>query len=334
MSSPQREHAAEAAAEAAAEQAQSVAKARRLPWLLSMTVACGLGLFVTTLVLSSQRAPAVQASDLPADLTDRFERAAPDYDAKVKTAEAVTGLRRLRRRLLAQARGHVLEVAVGTGRNTPFYDTKRCDTVTLVDSSRAMLAVARRKWEAAHPDYYHRVFFKRGDCCAATAAAPSSDAVDSADAADAGVLTPPFGAQAGFDTVVDTMGLCSTRDPVQLLHNLEAVTEPTAGRILLLEHGRAHYGWLNALLDRHAAAHADAHGCWWNRDIGAIVAASGLRVDRIRRYSLGTVWWVELRPRHGVRARATAADSNPPPAERQTWTAWATAWAAWARGAS
>src|SRR5437763_16169516 len=124
------------------------------------------------------------------------------------------------------------------------------------------------------------------------------------------------------------MGLCSTRDPVGLLKRLgELCKKPSVkrkaggssvvsgeqtkygrevveqdgeydgGRILLLEHGRGHYDWLNHVLDGLAPSHADHYGCWWNRDIGAMVEQSGLEIEYVKRYHLGTTWEVVLRPK-------------------------------------
>ena len=75
---------------------------------------------------------------------------------------------------------------------------------------------------------------------------------------------------ASFDTVVDSFGLCSHEDPVQVLQEASRVCKPN-GRILLLEHGRAHYDFLNARLDSSAEAHHQKWGCYWNRDINAII---------------------------------------------------------------
>lgn len=105
------------------------------------------------------------------------------------------------------------------------------------------------------------------------------------------ILAPP----GGFDTVLQTMGLCSTTDPVKLLQHLASITKAD-GQILLLEHGRGYFNWLNRILDKDAAKHADRYGCWWNKDIGQIVAESGLEVVKLKRYHFGTTWWVELRP--------------------------------------
>lgn len=109
------------------------------------------------------------------------------------------------------------------------------------------------------------------------------------------------------------MGLCSTGKPVELLKHLGSVTNPDGGQILLLEHGRSHYDWLNVILDGLAKAHADKHGCWWNRDIGRIVDESGLEVVCVKRFNLGTTWWVELRP-----PSSSSSSSPPPPPPQKT----------------
>ncbi len=99
----------------------------------------------------------------------------------------------------------------------------------------------------------------------------------------------------GFDTVIQTMGLCSTPEPANTLRNLGRLVNRERGQILLLEHGRSHYKWLNRILDALAPAHANKHGCWWNRDIAAVIDESGLEVTKLKRYHLGTTWWIELR---------------------------------------
>jgi methyltransferase OMS1 len=100
-----------------------------------------------------------------------------------------------------------------------------------------------------------------------------------------------------YDTVVQTMGLCSVGDPVGLLRKLGDVVKEEQGRILLLEHGRGKWEWLNKVLDRFAEGHAKEFGCWWNRDLGSIVVESGLEVVESRQiwWHGGTTWWIELK---------------------------------------
>ena len=271
-------------------------------------VAFGMGMYGVMLYASLSQD--TELADLPADLSDRFDREAEGYDEKVDMSETMMFLTSKRKKLAAQAKGHVLEVAVGTGRNIEYYNTKQCATVTLLDSSGPMLAVAKRKWNDTHKEYFSRVFFKQQ-----SALEP---------------IVPPYGAQDGYDTVIQTMGLCSTPEPVKLLQNIEASTNED-GQILLLEHGKSHYGWLNTMLDNTAPAHAEEHGCWWNKDIGQIVEDSGLEVVNIKRYNFGTTWWVELKPRRGLRKKPaeTAVDAQPlvpqaasPVAQKPWWSLW------------
>lgn len=265
---------------------------RQWPVFVCGLAAFAMGVYGVQLYISLTRDPP-NLEDIPSDLSDRFDKEAEGYDEKVDLAEMMLLLTRRRKEITKKVRGHVLEVAVGTGRNIKYYPTKQCATVTLLDSSAPMLAVAKRKWKDTHPEFFNRVFFKH------------QSALDP--------ITPPYGAQDGYDTVFQTMGLCSTPEPVKLLHSLEAATKEDGGQILLLEHGRSHYEWLDSLLDKTAPAHAHEHGCWWNKDIGRIVEESGLEVVQIKRYNFGTTWWVELRPRKGMRRNRVEATINEKP---------------------
>jgi methyltransferase OMS1 len=214
-----------------------------------------------------------QALTVPLDVSDRYNKTASSYDADIDTMEKVMGLTRRRRQLVKQTTGHVLEVSVGTGRNMEYYKPKECESLTFVDISPGMMEIAREKFKKLYPLYPRARFLTQS-------------------AIDPIRLPSPE----GFDTIIQTMGLCSTPDPEGLLKNLGKMVNQQSGRILLLEHGISRYAWLNRMLDHMAPAHADKHGCWWNKDIGAIVERSGLRVIGIKRYHFGTTWKVELRP--------------------------------------
>ncbi len=73
----------------------------------------------------------------PAGLPTTFTRStAAQFDTSLDMPEWLMGITKYRRRLAAQARGHVLEVAVGTGRNMSFYDW---DDVADMDPTRRRL---------------------------------------------------------------------------------------------------------------------------------------------------------------------------------------------------
>ena len=78
--------------------------------------------------------------------TDQFQRVAESYDDQIGRDEAVMGINLLRRSLLYfHARGTVLEVGAGTGRNIHYYPSSSVDRVVLTDSSDQMLLQARKK---------------------------------------------------------------------------------------------------------------------------------------------------------------------------------------------
>ncbi|RAQ53433.1 ubiquinone/menaquinone biosynthesis-related protein [Aspergillus flavus] len=234
-----------------------------------------------------------QSMDVPRDVSDRYNQTARSFDADVEMSEKLMRMGKKRRDLVQKARGNVLEVSCGTGRNLEYYELgqqrkpnergqvelRGCRSVTFVDLSPQMVEIARGKFQKLHPDFKN-VNFR---------------------AQDVKEVAPPTTGdkRAYYDTIVQTMGLCSMPDPVGALRHLGSITEPEKGQILLLEHGRSHYDWLNRILDNLAPAHADRHGCWWNRDIGAIVRESGLEVVEEKRWHFGTTWKYVLKPARG-----------------------------------
>lgn len=277
--------------------------------LLSISTYCGY-------LYTSYRREAARAAELnvPADVSDRYNTTASTFDADVATSETLMRLGRKRADLVQQARGNVLEVSCGTGRNLGYYNfdsaaaaaaaattggggggggEKGCRTVSFVDLSPQMVEVTRQKArEILDSKVLQRVAFRACDAGeVSTSVMPGLGASGEGRGRGWMTMKPRY-----FDTVVQTMGLCSMPDPVGTLRHLGTITEPREGRILLLEHGRSYYEWLNRVLDGLAPAHANRHGCWWNRDIGEIVRASGLEVVEVKRWHLGTTWRVILRP--------------------------------------
>ena len=196
-----------------------------------------------------------------------FDAGAREYDDEIGSDETVMGLRLMRRALVRHAQGKVLEIAAGTGRNFDYYDLDRCH-VLAVDSSEGMIKVAATKVLDFKPAHQKKI-----ECYVARPGARLQFEDNS------------------FYTVVDTFGLCSFEDPVESLREMQRVCRPD-GRILLLEHGRSTWGWLNDQLDQHAYRHAKRWGCWWNRDIEEILRESDLEIEYTTRWHFGTTHYV------------------------------------------
>ncbi|PWY92610.1 ubiquinone/menaquinone biosynthesis-related protein [Aspergillus heteromorphus CBS 117.55] len=240
-----------------------------------------------------------QSLSVPHDVSDRYNHTAGSFDADIEMSEKLMRMGSKRAALIHRAHGNVLEVSCGTGRNIPYYELRErrginaqgrmvqgCRSVTFVDLSPEMVEITRGKFEKQFPDEKVRVEFR---------------VQDAAEVPRPGFSVEGRKQEGYYDTVVQTMGLCSMPDPVKTLKHLGTVVEPLKGEILLLEHGRSHYDWVNRVLDNLAPAHADRHGCWWNRDIGQIVRESGLEVVEEKRWHFGTTWKYVLRPaRTGV----------------------------------
>ncbi|KAI4166171.1 MAG: hypothetical protein LQ342_000057 [Letrouitia transgressa] len=240
------------------------------------------------------------------DTSFRFDRIAKRYDEDVDSTESLIGITKQRQRLIEKASGNVLEVGVGSGRNSEFYDLTKIKSLKMMDKSPKMLELAKTKWKESHPEYQQADFI-------------AESALDA--------LPPPNNTGRedgkGYDTIISTMSLCSTPYPSLLIRHLglhlnsalsmsqsaslassvakkAGITSPKSpsdnnSRILLLEHGRSYFGLVNWLLDRYASSQALEHGCWWNRDIGKIVRDSGMEVVSLRRKNLGTTWIYELK---------------------------------------
>ncbi len=210
------------------------------------------------------QSPNETGAAVKAETMKQYEKFAPWYDLVLGILEFL-GVKNLRRRLLHGASGRVLEIAVGTGKNLQYY-SGGCK-ITAVDLSPAMLEIAR----------------KRGIALSLHAAFLVMDGE-----------TLAFRDQS-FDTVVDSLTLCTFPDPVVALREMARVCR-TDGRILLLEHGRSEQGWLGHWQDRKADHHARKLGCRWNREPLDLVSQAGLTLISSRRTVLGIFHEIEAKP--------------------------------------
>jgi ubiquinone/menaquinone biosynthesis C-methylase UbiE len=116
-------------------------------------------------------------------------------------------LQMYRREVVAAAHGRVLEVGIGSGLNFPLYG-RQVETVVGIDPSPRLLAIARRRADAAGV----RAELLQG----------SATAIPLADST--------------IDTVVMTWTLCSIADPLAALREMRRVLKPD-GKLLFVEHG-------------------------------------------------------------------------------------------------
>src|SRR5438552_3105525 len=129
---------------------------------------------------------------------------APGYDREMAFMERIL-FEDGRQWVCSKATGDVLEVAIGTGRNLPFYSPNV--RLTAIEFSPAMLEIAsRRAAELGRP-----VDLRLGD----------AQALDLPDAA--------------VDTVVCTLSLCGIPDERRALREMKRVLRP-GGRLILLDH--------------------------------------------------------------------------------------------------
>jgi ubiquinone/menaquinone biosynthesis C-methylase UbiE len=158
----------------------------------------------------------------------------------------------------AQATGHTLEVAIGTGLNMPFYPAEV--ELTGTDLSPGMLGIAQ------------------------TRARQLGRAVDLREA-DAQALPFPDDC---FDTVVCTFSLCAIRDERRAVSEMNRVLRP--GGLLLLADHIAGATWpvraIQRMIDVVAVPLQGEH--YLRRPLRQ-VQAEGLQVERRERFKLGLV---------------------------------------------
>jgi ubiquinone/menaquinone biosynthesis C-methylase UbiE len=176
------------------------------------------------------------------------------------------GVWRLRRKLLQEASGKVLEVAAGTGKNFRYYPAG--PRVIAVDLSLEMLKVAQRRAARLKGNIPVTVM-------------------------DGEALAFP---DRSFDTIASSLSLCTFPHPVAALKEMARVCKAD-GRILLLEHGRSEREWLGRWQDRRAEKHAAFMACHWNREPQELTRQAGLKLIAGTRTFFGIFHLIELKPR-------------------------------------
>jgi methyltransferase OMS1, mitochondrial len=178
------------------------------------------------------------------------------------------GLNLIRWWHIRKATGRVLEVGCGTGRNFSYYGPN-ATSIIAIDSVPEMLVQAKSK--LSNNNISKRVELKEMNA--------HNLLYDNE----------------SFDTVIDTFGLCSYDNPINVLNEMKRVCKKD-GKILLLEHGKGSYNWINNVINSGAERHAHNWGCIWNRDILELVEKAGLRIVSSHRWHFGTTYIIEAKP--------------------------------------
>lgn len=158
---------------------------------------------------------------------------------------------RQREKVVPQARGRVLEIGIGTGRNIPYYDRSRVSQVVGVDPALRMHHLAEKRIRATG--------------LPVELIGLSAEKLPVADAS--------------FDTVVCTYTLCTIPDPLAALAEMKRVLVP-GGRLLFSEHGVAPDAdvarWQARLQPLWKPL---AGGCHLNRDIPLLLQEAGFHTQ-------------------------------------------------------
>lgn len=207
----------------------------------------------------------------PEDTTAFYEDKAQEYDDSIKWEERGVFMGWRRRWLMRQIKGDVLEVACGTGRNLPYFSPELINSITFLDSSKNMVNITQKKFRQSYPNF-KKVAFTVGK---------AEDLVK-------------LSTSMKYDTIFEAFGLCAHEDPVLALKNMATLLKP-GGRIVLLEHGRSNWQFINNHLDFKSEKRMKTWACRWNLDIGQIVDEAGLDITYEKRVHLTTTWMLIIK---------------------------------------
>ncbi|WP_079509326.1 class I SAM-dependent methyltransferase [Mesobacillus jeotgali] len=171
---------------------------------------------------------------------------------------------RVRKKIITDLEGEILEIGTGTGANFPYYSKEKVDRLVSVEPNPFMIDQARdRALENGLKVEFHKGMAE----------------------------TLPF-KNGEFDTVIATLVLCSVEDPHKVFKEIKRVCKQ-GGRIVLFEHVRTESRSLASLQDFLTPAWKHlCDGCHLNRNTGRYMRESGIEITREMKYFKGI--FVEL----------------------------------------
>jgi ubiquinone/menaquinone biosynthesis C-methylase UbiE len=173
------------------------------------------------------------------------------WDTAMRGAEE-SGLREMRRQVLAGATGRTIDLGSGTGANIGLF-----------------------------PQAVTELFFVEPDPYMVKRLRPKlREAESESEVVMASAESLPFD-DASIDTAVFALSLCTIPDPTAALIEVSRVLRP-GGRVLFLEHVRSEDPRLARWQDRlERPWHFSCDGCYCNRDTVATIEASPLTLERV-----------------------------------------------------
>jgi methyltransferase OMS1 len=247
--------------------------------IITTTSLVTVSILSTSTIFKPEECSAISSSEAETSY-DKYAKTYDDLDGgSIATS---LGIEESRDKLLKQARGNVLEVAVGTGLNLSKYKFASSPSavedgvtsLTLLDISDGMLSEARAKLDTINIPSFVDVKFIKVD-------ATSSE------------ITSLFGEES-FDTVVDTFSLCvmgndGAKNCLRQMRNV-VKKDVDGGKILLIENSRSSnsiLGWYQDLT-AEAAAKVGGKGCVSNQNVSAFIRGiDGLQLEKEEEFASG-----------------------------------------------
>jgi len=187
------------------------------------------------------------------------------YDLLIWPLEK-TILKSKRKKLISNAKGEVLEIAIGTGANLKYYG-KECKRITGIDPSKEMLKKAKKK----------------------------STKIKIKTKLILGQIEKLKFKEKSFDTIVDTLGICTYKEPMKVIKIMKKLCKPK-GRIILLEHGISNNELIRQLQKRREKKHYLKTGCSLIRNPEELVKKAGMKIIRAKRSTLGIIYSIIAKP--------------------------------------
>jgi ubiquinone/menaquinone biosynthesis C-methylase UbiE len=175
----------------------------------------------------------------------------------------VFGVTHLRNLASSSVEGNVLEVAMGTGIQSSFYNEKNIKSYVGIDESAKMLEEGKKRISSTLPNIPTKLLQM-----------------------DASKLS--FDNES-FDTVIDTFSLCVIENPLIALKEMARVVKPD-GKIILVENMKSSNTIVGMIQDlTEPLITENSKGCRWNIDIDRLTNSVGLQIMSKTSTALGTL---------------------------------------------